>query len=282
MPRVTFNRLSKKKSGFKRRRSSTSIRAKYMPKTARANRSLIKSNAAAIRAVKRMVPPPIYTDFQYTSSYGPFTTGAPGAYFNIFAAELMGPKNSVPQILWQPVLRQDPNVLSASSTLVKRMQINLRYSLGQSDWCQMSTFVVTIRKDAANRVIEQNNLTVDEDYIYSDQNYNPRLNPAVFKVHYVRHLSLTSNAWMQPKAEAGDSVFAGNPVTTMAKGQVNLNVNVRLRQPIGTPWVDMTMDQLSPHQRYYLLTFFKGSTQNVDDDPPRVDWDALYTCYNAS
>ena len=282
MPRVAFNRLSKKRSSVRRKRTSTTTRARFAPKTTRANRALIKSNAYAIRAVRRMMPPPVYCDFQYTDAYSPFLTGAPGTYFNIFAAELMGPRNTGGGILWQPVLRQDPNVLSASSTLVKRMQVNLRYTLGQSDWVQITTFVVTIRKDAANRVIEQNSLNLDEDYVFNDQNFNVRLNPAVFKVHYVRNVSLMSNAWLQPQAQVGGATFAGNPNTTFAKGQVNVKCNVRIRQPIGTPWPTMVQDQLPPHQRYYLLTFFKGSTQSPDDDPPRVDWDALYTTFNAA
>ena len=285
MPRVTFNRLSKNKSSMRRRRSSVSTRAKFMPKNARANRSLIKSNASAIRAVKRMIPPPIYTDFQYTNAYAPFLTDVPpGNYFNILSAELMSPRSTEQpaQLLWQPCLRQDPNVLTASSTLIKRLQLNLRYTLGESNWCQISTFLVTLRKDAANRVINQAELIPDEDYIYNDQNYNPRLNPAVFKVHYVRHLSLMSNAWMQPKAAVGTDVFAGNPNTTFAKGQVNIKPDIRIRQPIGTPWVQMNQGQLPPNQRYFLLTFFKGQSNEPDDDPPRVDWDALYTCYNSS
>lgn len=287
MPRVTYNRLARKRSSVRKRRTSVAVRAKYAPKTAAVNRSLIRSNAASIRAVKRMIPPPVYCDFQFTKAFSPFLSDVPpGNYFNIQTAELMTPKSSgqPSQFLWQPCLRQDPNVLSASSTLVKRMQINLRYSLGQSNWCQISTFVVTLRKDAANRIVTQNGLSPDEDYVYNSQNYNPRLNSAVFKVHYVRHISLMSNAWEQPKAEVNNAEFAGNPNTTWAKGQVNINCNVRLRQPIGTPWVQMTQDQLSPNQRYYLVSFFKGQ-QNVDDvdgTAPRVDWDILYTTFNAS
>lgn len=277
MVRTSFNRLSQKRGRTKRRRSSTITKAKYMPRTRTANRSLIKSNAFAIRAVRRMIPPPIWSDFQYKGAYGPFTSGAPANYFNIFAEELMTPNS-----LWQPVLRQDLNIQSASSTLVKRMSVNIRTSLGESNWCQISTFIVTLRKDAANRTISQSGLIVEEDYILGEQDFNPRLNPSVFKVHYVRHLSLMSNAWQQPKTTIGTNEFVGNPNTTYAKGQVNIRPNIRLRQPTGTPWTTMDQDQLPPHQRYYILTFFKGNTNEVDDVSPRVDWDALYTVYNAS
>ena len=277
MPRVSFNRLTRKRSSVKRRRTSASTRAKYLPKTRFANRSLIKQNASVIRAVRRMIPPPIWSDYQYKGAYGPFISGAPSNYFNIFASELM-----TPNALWQPVLRQDLNIQSASSTLVKRMSVNIRTSLGQSNWCQVTTFIVSLRKDAANRIVSQSGLTVDEDYILGEQDFNPRLNPSVFKVHYVRHLSLMSNAWQQNKTLIGTTEFVGNPNTTYAKGQVNIKPNIRLRQPVGTPWITMDQDQLPPHQRYFILTFFKGNTDAVDDDPPRVDWDALYTVYNAS
>lgn len=281
MPRVTFNRLSKKRNHTRARRSSTITKSKFKPRTAAANRSLITSNAYAIKAVKRMLPPPIYTDYQYSGSYGPFLTPAPDPYFNIFAAELMTPN------LWAEVLRQDPVVTRGSSTLVKRMQLNLRYTLGASNWCQITTFVVSIRKDAANRVINEAGLVQGEDYITLNpgnlQQFNPRLNPAVFKVHYTRDVSLMAGAWTQPAAElAGGDTLVSNSATTFKKGQVNMKLNFRLRQPTGTRWRIMTQSQLAPSQQLYLLTFFRGQTDQSDDDPCRLDWDALYTCYNSS
>lgn len=276
MPRVTFNRMSKKKSTVRRRRVSTTFRAKYAPKTTRVNRSLIKSNAYAIKSIRRLMPPPIYTDHQLTGAYGPFTSGAPSNYFNIFTVELMSPAT------WTDVLRKDANVEQASSTLVKRMQLNLRYSLGESNWCQLTTFVVSLRRDAANRIIDQNNLTEDEDYIYNGQNFNPRLNPAVFKVHYVRNLSLMANSWLLDKATITNQEVVGNQALTFAKGQVNMTLNYKIRQPLGTQWNTMNQDQMPPHQRLYLMSFFKGNTNEVDDIAPRVDYDALYTCFNAS
>ncbi len=261
---------------MRKRRTSTTTRAKYAPKTTRMNRSLIKSNAYAIRSIRRLMPRPVYTDHQYVGEYSPFISDAPSNYFNIFVRDLMSPN------LWTDVLRKDANVEQASSTLVKRMQLQLRYNLGESNWCQMSTFVVTIRKDAANRVIDQNNLTLDEDYIFNSQNFNPRLNSAVFKVHYVRHLSLTSSVWQEPKAEVAGAEIIGNQGFSFAKGQVNMKLNYKIRQPLGTQWNTMDQDQLPPHQRIYLMTFFKGNTNEPDDNPPLVQFDALYTCFNAS
>lgn len=276
MPRVTFNRLTRNKASQKRRRTSAITRSKYRPKTAAANRSLIKSNAYAIRAVKRLLPPSIYTDYQLTGAYGPFLSPAPGNYFNIFAVELMTP------FTWSPVLRADNNVLESSMTLIKRMQLNLRHQLGESNWCQITTFVVSIRRDSANRIISQATLSTPQDYIYNDQNFNVRLSPNLFKVHWVTNVSLMANSWQQEKAEVGGVGIAFNPAKTLTKSQVNMNLNYKIRQPSGTSWKNMNQEQFPPHQRLYLLSFFKGNTNEGDDNPPRVDYDSLVTCFNSS
>jgi len=238
-------------------------------------------NAYAIRTLRRLMPPPVYTDWQYSGGQAPLLGVAPLPYFGITSVELMSPN------LWTGVLRQDDNVSDASSTLVKRMAMNLRYSLGQSNWCQITCFVVSIRKDAVNRVINQAGLVAGEDYIFSqnaqDYNFNPRLNSNVFKVHYVRDVSLMAGVWLENAVQAGTANFSGNPQTTMAKGQVNMKLNFRIRQPTqGLQWRDMSQSQFTPSQRLFLLTFFKGQTNDVDDNPPRIDWDAQYTCYNSS
>lgn len=280
MPRVTFNRMSRKKNHVRRRRSSTLTKAKFKPRTTAANRSLIKSNAYAIRAVRNLMPPPVWTDYQYCRSYGPFFGSDPTDYTSILCDKLTQPTN------WLPCLRRDTNALQSTTTLVKRMQINLRYDLGESNWVQMTTFVVSLRRDAANRdPFDTASLVLGDDYIYStQQQQNVRLNPAVFKCHYVRNCSLCSATWRGEKTElASGVVVTSNSETTFAKGQVNMKLNFKLRQPT-TPqnWKQMTIDQLSPHQRLYILTFFVGSTNEVDDISPSVTYDCLYTCYNSS
>lgn len=244
--------------------------------TTSGNRQLIEMNASAIQAVRRLIPPPIYTDWQYTFAASPFINNAPSDFFTLEVAELMSPVN------WDPVLRQDENVVSASSTLVKRLQLNLRYSLGQADWCQMTTFVVTIRKDANDRTINQAGLEEPEDYIYSRQNFNPRLNSNVFKVHHTCNKSLMTSSWQENAASASGSEFIGNPNTTWGFEQVSMNLDYNIRQPNGQTWGTMNQAQLPPEQRMYLLMFFKGKTESPDDNAPRVDWDALYTCLNSS
>lgn len=278
MPRVTRNTLGKFASKARRKRTGVLTKAKYKPRTAAANRSLIKGNALAIRTLKRLMPPSVFTDWQYSGVQTTFTASAPDPYFTIDVVKLMEPN------VWNSVLRTDANVIESSQTLIKRMQMNLRYSLGESDWCQITTFIVSIRRDAANKPITFSDLKAGEDYIYSgsQQQFNPRLNPAVFKVHYCRNVSLMSNAWLAPRAVIGDAAIVGNPDTTLKKGQVNLKLNYRIRQPLGTPWRQMTQDQFAPSQRLYLISFFRGQTNDVDDLAPRVDFDNLVTCFNSS
>lgn len=280
MPAVTVNTLNKKKDHVRKRRTGVITRAKYQKPTADNQRKQIMGNAMAIRALKKLMPAPIYTDWQYSST---LFASTPDASFSetIAQAQLMSPS------LWAAVLRQDVNVTEASSTLVKRMQINLRYTLQFSNWAQYTTFIVSIRPDAVDRVINATGLVDGQDYIKSvGQDFNVRLNPAVFKVHYVRNVSLTKNTWLDNAAVVGQTAVAFNPETTMAKGQVNLDLNFNIKQPVrGTSWTAMDQSQFGPSQRLFLLTFIVQQADVVEptnNAVARLDFDALYTCYNAS
>lgn len=279
MPRVTFNRLSRKKASSRKRPTSVVTRARYQKPTAKNQRKQIMGNAMAIRAVKRILPPPVYCDWQYGGTmYAQVDTTGAGAYTQtVLSRDLMSPQ------FWLARLRQDPNVADSSSTRVLRMGLNLRYALQESNYAQITAFVVTLRRNASNR--EPATLVDGEDYILSpSQDFNPRLNPAVFKVHYVRNISLTQNNWLSPAVATGGADFAGNPQTTFRKGQVNLKLNLNLRQPnLGAPWKQMTQGQLKPELRYSLLVFVtaQGSNPNANTGA-RIDFDVLYTTLNAS
>lgn len=277
MARVTFNRLSKKRSHTKKRRSSTLTRAKYQPRTTKANRSLIKSNAYAIRTLKRLVGPPVYCDWQFGGTLFSDVDDQ-GFTLNLAASSLMSPA------AWLPKLRQDVNVQEASTTRVLRCQLNLRSSLAGSNRTQMTIFVVTFRRQAANRTIAS--LTDGDDYIRSvSEDMNVRVNPAVLKTHYCRNISLTTGAWLQkPYTNAQGTRLAPEPSVTFAKGQVNLKMNLVLRQPESIdPWKVMTVDQMSPQNRYYLLCFFNTQgTNTLAQSGARLDFDALFTTVNQS
>lgn len=283
MPRVTFNRLTKKKSHTRKRRSSTLSKAKFKPKTAKANRSLIKSNAYAIRAIKRLMPPVIRCDWQRSGALFADLTDSPAFTTSYDFVPLMNP------LSWRACLRQDEQVPDSSTTRVLRMSMNLRYSLQQSDWCQFTMFVVTIRPDSSDRNLAA--LQIGNDYINSfGQDMNVRLSSDLFKVHYTRNVSLTKNGWLTTPNSIGTnpSVASYDPSTTMARGQVNIKLGLRIRNPNRTaPWKDMEIDQFSPHERYYLLCFFtqRASLLNPPVTPEqgaRLDYDALFTTYNSS
>lgn len=185
--------------------------------------------------------------------------------------------------LWNAVLRKDPAVALANRTEVKRMTLNLRMSLGEANWCQVSTFIVTVRKDAADKDPCSQGLILGDDYIFNSEGYNPTLNSAIYKVHFVKHCSLMTSAWETEKAVQGNSELIGNPQTTLRRCQVKMDLNYKIRQPSGgLAWKDMEQLQFAPHMRLYLLMFFKGNTNEVDDNPVRVDWDAHYVTFNAA
>lgn len=286
MPRVTKNNLGKFARSNRKKRTGVLTKAKYKPRTAGANRTLIKGNALAIRALKRLMPSPIYTDWQYTNVLRPVINDA-ALVESIHQAQLMSPSDGDGNAFWQGVMRQDVNVTESSATRILRMQLNLRYRLGIANWAQFSTFVVSIRKDATDRIINEANLVKGQDYITNlGDDFNVRLNPAVFKVHYARYLSLMYNAWVEKPVAFGGNQLAANPVTTFAKGQVNMKLGFNIKQPVqGTSWTAMNQSQLPPGQRLFLLTFINQQA-DVEGAPSidvaRVNFDALFTAYNAS
>lgn len=275
MPRVTFNRLTKKKASSKRKRTSNMTKTRYQAPTARNQRKQIMTNAMAIRQVKRMLPKPIYTDYQVTGRLQSLVIPGDDAFqLNSDFFSLTNPLN------WTQVLRKDPNVLDAVSTRLLRIQLNLRYALNLSNRAQMSLFVVTFRKNAANR---NPAILVDgDDYIRGGQEYVVRLNPAVMKVHYTRNVSLTAGAWEQLPAVAGGTTFAGNPYSTFKKGQCTMKLNFNIREPNGATWKSMIDDQLPHWQRYWLLVFFyQQGTGLSSGESAYLEFDSLATCYNS-
>lgn len=234
------------------------------------------SNAQAIRAVRRMMPPPVYTDYQLRGTLDSLVVPGDDSFqLNIQSQSLMSP------FQWTQVLRKDPDVLNQVTTRVLRQQINLRYALELSNRAQVSLFVVSFRKNAANR--SPAGLIDGEDYIRGATEYNVRLNPAVFKVHYTRDVSLTRNGWNTAPAAAGGALFAGNPETTFKKGQITMKLNTTMREPNGGFWSQMNIDQQPYYNKYWLIAFFyQQGTGLTANQGARVEYDILTTCYNTA
>jgi len=260
----------------KRRRTSVATKAKYQKPSAANQKRQILGNAYAIRAMRKMLPNPAYCDWQRKFDHVSLTS-QDGFTNTINSTELMSP------VTWISVLRKDDNVNEASTTCVKRLQLNLRYLLQQSRYTQQSVFVVSLRRNAANRIPGSFNLVLNDDYIYSGLDWNVRLNPSIFRVHWCRYVTMTSSGLLDPRTSVTPGqTFAGNPNTTFAKGQINLPVNLSIREPNGLPWKAMDQGQLPPSKRLYLLSFQSTYTDpSVSGlSPAQVNVDLLATTYN--
>lgn len=266
------------RASSKRRRTSNVTKVRFQAPTARHQRRQIMANAKDIGFLKRMVKNQrVWCDWQRTADFfaqidntGSFTTTW-GIYpLTDFSS-------------WTPVMRTDATVSRSSTTFVKRLQLNMRYSLNDSDFASFSVFIVTLRPQSATYNPVATLPVISTDYIANTQEYNVRLNPAVFKVHYARQLQLMNNGYGEP-AITGDT--SGNPKTTFAKGQVNLQPHLQVRAPFGTPasfWTQLSDQDLPYYQRYYLMIYC-NQTNPAGATPQsgaRLTYDLLATTINS-
>lgn len=243
------------------------------------NRSLIKDNARMIRHLARNMPSKVYCDWQYKEeilaiiSEDSLPTTAIQSYVLTDFSK------------WQNVLRISSTVADEVATRILRFNINMRYSLVNSDWAQMTIFVVTMRKDHANRDPTVSALQSGSDFITGANLLNPRLNANVFKVHYVRNITLTKNTWLTPPfATPNSPPFAGDPFSTYRKGNVNIRPNIRVRAPAINKWKELPYAQLPYYQRYFLLTFITSNNTAAiaQGTQARIDMDFLSTTLNTA
>lgn len=280
MPRVATAALKKiKRRPARRRRASVLSRARYGPKTARFNRSLIKTNAVMIRRLKALQPPTVMCDWQYKEEIlgvigtDPTPTTAIQAYVLTDFSK------------WANVLRISSSVADAAATHIVRIGMQMRYSLVNSDWAQISVFVVTMQKDHANRDPTVSPLQSGSDFVLANNLFNPTLNSAVFSVKYCRHVTMTKNAWLTAPFQAGTNApFAGDPFTTYKKGFINLKPNIRVRAPEIDKWKSLPYAQLPYYQRHFLLTFItqSNSAAIAVGTQCRIDMNLIATTRNTA
>lgn len=276
MPRIGLRRNTKYKAKGRRRRASTITKARYQAPTARNQKKQILSNAFAIRMLNRLRPPTIYCDWQFQGTE--FATVDPAGDFTIT-------KGLVPLTdfgSWNPVMRIDDNVQDSSTTMITRIMINMRYTLQSASYSFMSIFVVTLRKDSANLVPTAAALIPRIHYIENTLDGNVRLNPAVFKVHFARYVTLTCNNLLSaPFNAASPTRLAGNPYSTWKKGQITLKMRAKIRNPVGEKWTGLTPVDLPRSQRFYMLTFQTSQGNTTETNTwSRVDYDVLCTTIN--
>lgn len=161
--------------------------------------------------------------------------------------------------------------------------MNVRYSILAQDWAQMSLFIVTMRKDHANRDPTVSPLQSGSDFIYGGPQdlLVPTLNSAVFKVHYCRHVTLTKSTLFLP-AQTEENV--GDPFTTYKKGQITIKPNIRVRAPAINKWKELPYGQLPYYQRYFALAFITSNNaaaiaQNFQS---RIDIDCMCVTLNSA
>lgn len=277
MPSTRFTGLKRYRSRSRRRRTSNVKRVKLQAPSAKNQRRQILTNAKNLVRLRRLLPPVVYCDWQYKEEILSIIGTDPNPTTAIQAYVLTDFSK------WGDVLRISPAVADAVATHIIRFNINMRYSLVNSDWCQMSIFIVTMRKDHANRDPTVSPLQSGSDFVTGNDLLNPRLNTAVFKVHYCRYITMTKNTWLTPPV-GGQTPFSGDPFTTYRKGNINIKPNIKVRSPAIETWKALPYAQLPYYQRYFLLTFITqaNSAAIAVGTQARIDMDFLATTRNSA
>ncbi|AXQ66128.1 MAG: putative capsid protein [Circoviridae sp.] len=286
MPSVRANANRKYRPVRKRRRSSSvGVRARYLPRNAKANRALIKSNASMIKKVQRLIPPPLMTDYQYRTQF----FGDPSVNADNESTLDINTKRLTDFSDWSPCMRLSEVVNNdKSQTTIYRMNFNMRYTLNNSYWAQITIFIVTLRAQYSNRdPTGQNTLNAGGDFIVNSDRLDPRLNPSTYKIHFKRSINLAKGAFGQPPftpGQGGEQVTS-NSATTLKTGNINMKCRMKVRQPqTNVNWREMDFLQLPYYQPYYMITFItQGGPLGLDPiNTPSVDLDMWVSCVNSA
>lgn len=276
---TTKGTLRKYTAKRKKARTSTTTLVKYQKPNARNQRAQIMRNARDVRKLyKAVLSKRIYCDWQYTGVLKSAIPTAPAPFAITWGCF---PLTDFSQ--WTSVMRQDINVTDSSTTYVRNMSLNFRYNLGGSDYAQYNVFIVTPRKESANndipaRFAAGNFPVAGEEYIAGVENFNFRLNPAVYKVHFASYRTLTENTLF-----AGVVAPAGNPMTTFAKGQANVNCSINVRLPITTnSWTSLPYMQQAYSKRYFLLVAITSNSVSGAARTASFTFDQLATTVNST
>lgn len=234
-------------------------------------------NSRAIRQLKRFnARHRVYTDYQLCAGLSFPAPNPTGGIEGWATTELF----NIP--VWNPVLRMDNDALESTRTYVKHAIINMRYNLGDASDCSFSFFIVTPRRNAPD--VDVTTLLTGRDYIENTvlDGLNIRLNPAIFKVHFARQITLVASG-MGQKPNATQNY--GNPYSTWRKGQVKLPLKATVMQPtiIGpaNSWKLKTWNQLPYYQKYSIICYCSAQVPSTGSPAvPEVVFDSLFTCIN--
>lgn len=276
---VVAKSMNKYKRKTHRKKGVSNVtKTKYQKPSAQNQKRQILTNARHIAYLNKMVKSNrIYCDWQRSSEIN-----APvdmGGGFTTF----WGIRPLTDLAGWRACLRQSDAVLHAARTFISRLQLNMRYQLGNSNYAQMNIFIVTPRKDYNGEDPAVTPPVLGQGYIEGYRGYNVRLNPAMFKVHYARYMSLTKNSWLEPAADANNPV--GNPYSTFKKGQITIPVKMTVRAPFSSPddeWHRLNYVDLPYYHRYYLMCYIvqQAPPGTAEDTAASITYDQLATTIN--
>ena len=261
----------------KRKRVATTTLVKYQKPNARNQRKQIMRNAADIkRLYASVLSNRVFCDWQYVGQLnGKYSASGYTTTWGCFPLTRFAS--------WLSVLRKDTNVNESSTTYVQRMNLNFRYALLGSSYAQYNVWIVTPRKDAANRdwpatITAGTDPVQFTDYIEGPEAFNLRLNPALFKVHFASYRTLTETTLFE--TAPSPPLTAGNPMTTFAKGSANIKCNMSVRNPVSTdPWLEVDYMAQAYYKRYYLLVAIV-SLSSSEGNTCQFDFDQLATTIN--
>lgn len=282
MPTVRPRPLTKTGRVRKRRRTaSTTTRIRYQKPTAGNQRKQILANARTIARLRATIPPPIWTD--YNRRFEAF--GIASVSDNQISLSVQG-FTLTDFSTWIPTMRQSLIVESKSQTTVKKMSLNIRYALNQAYWAQVTIFIVTPRKDYVNKdPLPVGSLQSGSDYIVNLDAQNPRLNPSAWKVHFSRSVTMAKGTFMEPPNEFQGDLYTSQSSSTWKKGQVLMNLNMKIRVPItNRPWRQLPFESLGYWQKYYCLVFInQGTGPGANPETlTSVNVDSWNTCVNSA
>lgn len=270
---------SRRYTKYRRGGYNKMAKVRFQAPSARHQRGQIMSNRRDIERLKRRTNKHyVYTDWQLRGEFSPQIVNN-----NWCCQLLMGLSQ------WDSVMRGDPTVQRSTHTFIKRMQINGYVTLEQADRLFISIFVVTPRKQVAGRSFDPLDPIASEPPVlnvdYIESNVEPgrgiRLNPAVFKVHCAKYITLTKNA-LDLASGTGN---AGNPFSTYRKFQINKELNIKCSVPSyttgpgGTPnWLSRRFEDFPYYDKYQILTY--ASWTGTGAINPVFVTDPLFTCIN--
>ncbi len=271
-----------KRTGLRGAKSTTgrhykrhsALKTVYKQKPTRYNQKRQIARVTRLAISNRQRFKSVYTDWQMSPTSAPDDTG--------YQFPML---NSTWQIIrltnfdqWIPVLRQDTNVEVSNHTFVKRIQVNMRASLGNG-YVNGQWFLVRTRFPEANRDLFSAPPTIangDFVEVTSAPGMNIRLNPAKFKVLASTYATLKTTTITTP---ATTDFLPGDPSPAEKKWQWNISPKIKVHKPAtqSTPgrWPEKAFETLPYYDRLYIMGY-----TNIDTNTMRGFWyaDPLATC----